>query len=59
MDQAIRRELGSPVGFIGGHEKERAASICKLAQGGIPVRVWERGHWLKHAAKSRNLKCEY
>lgn len=38
-----RRHYGGPVGFIGGAERERAQSIARLADAGIPVRVWGDG----------------
>lgn len=35
-----REALGGSVGFIGQWERERGDSICRLAENGIPVRVW-------------------
>ena len=40
VDDEGRRRLGGPVGFIGMAEKERAASITRLAREGISVKVW-------------------
>ncbi len=36
----LRRQFGGPVGFIGQWEPERANSLRRLAQAGMPVRVW-------------------
>jgi len=42
-----RDRLGGPVGFIGSWEGQRAESLTRLAQRGIPTRVWGSG-WSTH-----------
>lgn len=37
---AERSDFGGPVGFVGDWEATRARSMARLAQDGIPVRVW-------------------
>lgn len=49
--------LGGGVGFIGTFEKERAESICYLADQGIPVRVYGNG-WKHLENYSSNLMIE-
>jgi spore maturation protein CgeB len=41
-----REWYGSPVGFIGTYEEDRAAAILALAQEGLRVKVWGNG-WRK------------
>jgi hypothetical protein len=50
--------LGGEVGFIGAWEKERAESICYLADNGIKVRVWGDKKWQKYKGVTRNLRIE-
>lgn len=66
-DPAIHRRLsltadeqaafGADVSFIGTYEKPRAASLLKLAEAGITVRVWGNG-WGGKAGTHPNLKIE-
>lgn len=58
INEDTRRELGGAVGFIGGYERKRATSVMKLAQNGVPVRIWGGGVWLKHAASHPDLRIE-
>ena len=39
-----RQRLGATVGFVGTYERERAELILRLAESGVPVRVWG-SHW--------------
>ncbi len=43
LTAAERERLGSPVGFIGFAEGERAESVAALGRAGIPVKVWGNG----------------
>lgn len=52
-----RKDLGGNIGFIGTYEKERASSLCYLAEHGITVRVWGDG-WGKLKGFSPNLIIE-
>lgn len=52
-----RRELGGPVGFIGGWESERAESLYRLAREGVNVRVWGGG-WASARQRHPNLRLE-
>jgi len=51
VDKADFERLGGEVGFIGSYEAERAHSMARLAQAGVPVRVWGGG-WRRQAAQA-------
>ena len=38
------QQFGAPVSFVGTFERARAASLRKLAEAGIPIRIWG-SHW--------------
>jgi len=43
-----KAEFGADVSFVGGYEKARAESLCRLASQGISVRVWgNRWHLMR------------
>ncbi len=43
-----RGRFGADVAFVGGHERERAACLVRLARAGVSVRVWgNRWHRLR------------
>ncbi len=52
-----RAALGGPVGFIGEWERERACSVRRLADAGIPVRVWGPS-WRRLRGASPLLRVE-
>jgi hypothetical protein len=49
------RHYGGEVGFIGGHEQERAQWLIALARAGVPVRVWGAGWPRQTCTASPNL----
>ncbi len=52
-----RESLGGPLGFIGTREAERLRCLQRLAQDGIPVRVWG-GEWKRRDRIHPNLVLE-
>ena len=52
-----RARLGGVVGFVGQWEAQRSASICNLADAGVPVRVWGQD-WNKCRFRSECLRLE-
>lgn len=52
-----RKQLGGSVGFIGQWERDRSASLCRLAGAGVPVRVWGLD-WHKCQSQSDLLRLE-
>jgi hypothetical protein len=52
-----RANYGGAVGFVGSWEAERAASILRLANEGIPVRVWGQ-RWASECKPHPNLRIE-
>lgn len=57
VSETDRVRLGCEVGFIGTYEKDRANAMLKLAESGIPVRIWGNG-WDSWIKKHRNLVVE-
>lgn len=57
VDEPTRRELGGRVGFVGSYEHERSISMLRLAETGIPVRIWGEG-WHRCAIRHPNLRIE-
>ena len=57
LDGERRRALGGPVGFVGMWERERAASIGRIAAAGVPVRVWGGG-WERWRCDAPSLRVE-
>lgn len=57
-DPATRTRLGGSVGFIGDWEDHRERSIVRLAEAGIPVRVWGPRWTRKCTARNANLRIE-
>jgi hypothetical protein len=50
-DDAIKRDLACDLGFLGGYEKERAASLLRLGEAGHQVRLmvdWPESYWHKN-----------
>ncbi|MFC1488289.1 glycosyltransferase [Thermodesulfobacteriota bacterium] len=44
-----KKQYGAGIGFVGGYETARAESLLRLAEAGIPVRVWgNRWYMLKN-----------
>ncbi len=58
IDPATRARLGGPVGFIGDWEEHRERSMVRLAEAGIPVRVWGPRWTRKCAVRNSNLRLE-
>ena len=57
VSDEVKSALGGAVGFIGQWEKERADSLCFLAESGIDVRVW--GYtWERCKRRPKLLKLE-
>lgn len=52
-----RAEFGGVVGFMGQWESARSASICRLTEAGVPVRVWGVD-WHKCRSRSGSLRLE-
>lgn len=52
-----RAELGAEVGFAGTFEEPRALSLLRLAEAGVPVRVWG-SHWERWGGKHPLLRVE-
>jgi hypothetical protein len=57
ITESDKVRLGGKIGFIGFYEKERAESICFLADHGLKIRVWGDG-WEKLRNYSKNLIAE-
>ncbi|MFT5284215.1 MAG: spore maturation protein CgeB [Planctomycetota bacterium] len=57
VDAADRERLGSAVGFVGTFELERAQLILRLAEAGIPVRVWG-SHWSSWVGRHALMQVE-
>jgi spore maturation protein CgeB len=57
VTQKDKLKYGSRVCFIGGYEKERAASLLFLAKNNIRVRIWGN-NWNKYKIKHENLLIE-
>lgn len=57
LDAETRRALGGPVGFVGMWEHARAESIRRVAQAGLPVRVWG-GDWERFSCDAPSLRVE-
>jgi hypothetical protein len=52
-----RQTYGAAVAFIGTYEQQRATSVVRLCQAGIPVRVWGDG-WGRLRGYVRDLRIE-
>lgn len=49
-----RERFGGPVGFVGTFEKDRAASVHKLARNEVSIRIWGNG-WGRERLRYSNL----
>ncbi len=52
-----RARYGGAVGFVGSWESQRASSILRLAEAGVPVRVWGQ-RWSSECKPHPNLRIE-
>jgi spore maturation protein CgeB len=57
ITEADRAQLGSSVSFVGTYERDRSASLLRLAEAGISVRVWGNG-WASMAGQHARLNIE-
>ncbi|MEQ8193959.1 MAG: glycosyltransferase, partial [Rhodospirillales bacterium] len=57
LDDGSRNEFAADIAFIGTFEAPRALSILKLAESGLPVRIWGNG-WEKWRGRHPLLRIE-
>jgi spore maturation protein CgeB len=57
LDANDLEAFGADVSFVGSYEAERGASILRLCEGGVPVRVWGSG-WLASGIRHPLLRIE-
>ncbi len=57
LTEQERHAYGAPVAFIGSYEQERAQSLTRLGQAGIPVRIWGDG-WGRLRGRAKGLQIE-
>ncbi len=56
-DGAGSRRFAADVGFVGTYERSRADAMLRLAEHGVPVRVWGH-HWRRYRRSHSNLVVE-